>query len=80
MTPCAQHLILITDRASAEPVLSTWYRVLPEAELSQLGVHHAQWKEDVLYTFSAAPDYIQTLAEIINETITAVKARLITVI
>ena len=80
MTPCAQHLILIADRASAECVLAAWYRVLPEAELSQLGVHHAEWKEDVLYTFSAAPDYIQALSEIIDETITGSKARLVTVI
>ena len=80
MTPCAQHLILITDRASAECVLVAWYRVLPEAELSQLGVHHAEWKEDVLYTFSAAPDHIQALVEIINETITDTRARLVSVI
>ena len=80
MTPCAQHLILVTDRASAKCVLAAWYRILPEAELSQLGVHHAEWKDDVLYTFSAAPDYIQALTEIINETVTDAKARLVTVI
>jgi hypothetical protein len=80
MPPCAQHLILITDRASAECVLAAWYRVLPEAELSRLSVHHGDWKEDVLYTFSAAPDYIQALTEIINETITDTRARLVTMI
>jgi hypothetical protein len=70
----------MTDRASAECVLAAWYRVVPEAELSRLGVHHAEWKEDVLYTFSAAPDYIQALTEIIDETVTDSKARLVTVI
>jgi hypothetical protein len=80
MAPCAQHLILITDRASAECVLAAWYRVLPEAELAHVSVHHSEWKADVLYTFSAAPDYIQALAEIIDETITDTRARLVTMI
>lgn len=73
----ADHLILITERAAGERVLSAWYRVLPEDDLASVTARQGDWKEDVVHIFHSHPDYIEALAEIIDETIPERSARFV---
>ena len=67
----AHHLVLVTDEFSADETIAAWLRVLPEDDvIAYTRIDKQEWKGDIVTTFySARPEYIDGLEEIIDETI-----------